>query len=578
MHSDNYSDMGEVFFALCKTVDSPVSLGAWLRYKYSHTELASMELNPRDYTEARVFQADYMVSSYLSKYKGLDTGVDLEAAALQKFTSSEEACAETNKRFRNLATIRSGWLHRVHHVAQRKIASLLGPFSLFCVDRRYGWGPGATLDISRRASCVDTKMCQLPITVSRSCKSMLRHEIESDLHWSAAILGSVPEGEFSLLDSCFELAESSRIATVPKNAKTNRVIAIEPRGNAFLQKGFGSYFRHRLRKVGVDLDDQTVNQRLASSANRLGLATLDLRAASDTISKEVVYSLLPYDWAASLDAVRTRRAEMPDGSSIVLEKFSSMGNGFTFELESLIFWSVLQGVMDVNNKYGAWAVYGDDLIIDRSISTDVCLALQFFGFTVNDQKSFFDGEFFESCGKHYFSGIEVTPVYQKEVASDLSEAIRRANRLIRASSRFGPHLDSRFKPAWECATRGLPSGLSIPFGDEGDDGVLRILGDPLLPPLYSPYPGGRRGFEGQSFGVLKHGTRSFVADDRSLLAFALRTQPFTGWRILRLPQGVFRVRWEESVSYAGSVDFPSQRVTATRRRVIPSLEAARVWR
>jgi len=523
MHSDIHSDMGEVFFALCKKVDSPVSLGAWLRYKYSHAELASMEINPRDYTNADSFKLDYSVVSLLLKWKGLKTNVDLDDAALQKFTLAEVNCAETNKRFRRLETVRNGRLHGYLHSAQRKISSLLGPFSRFCIDQKYGWGPGACLGIPKRRAFIDTKMCELPITVSRSARSLLRNEIETDLHWSASILKVIPDGPYCLLDSVFHLEDACRIDTVPKNAKTNRVIAVEPRGNSFLQKGFGGYIRSKLRTVGVNLDDQTVNQRWASQAHRLGLATLDLKAASDTVSKEVVYHLLPYDWASSMDAVRSRKAVMPSGSTVVLEKFSSMGNGFTFELESLIFWALASSVSEAHVRSGVVAVYGDDIIVDSSITTELCLLLQFCGFEVNDQKSFFSGRFFESCGKHYFDDVDVTPAYQKEELNSVLERIRFGNRLIRLAGRFGGRLslNSSFETAWRANYR-LGFHLfrgQIPFGASGDDAWLVPYDD------FDLTDWNLKQFHIDSSircRVLSERNRRLFADDRSLLAWSLR--------------------------------------------------------
>lgn len=570
MHSDD-SDMSEIFFALCKTVDTPISLGAWLRFKYSQTELASMALVPRDYTCADRFHIDYSVVSFLSKYKGLTTGIDKEAVALQKFTSSEAVCRETNQRFKRLDSIRNGRLHGILHSAQRKISSLLGPFSMFAIDRRYGWGPGATLEIPRRRACVDTKMCELPITVSRTARSLLRSEIESDLHWSETILGMMPEGAYCLLPSTFIIADESRIETVPKNAKTDRVIAVEPRGNSFLQKGFGSYIRTKLRSVGIDLDDQGRNQALASQAEAMGYATLDLKAASDTISKEVVYHLLPYDWAASLDAVRTRSAVMPSGERIVLEKFSSMGNGFTFELETLIFWALAQSVRDCNKSYGEVAVYGDDIIVPRSFATELCLTLQFCGFEVNDDKSFFDGPFFESCGEHFFHGQNVTPAYQKAIPSSLPELMRLANRLIRLSQRCSTSaftLHSAFSNAWRACLRLSNEewrSFAIPLGSEGDDGFL------LPSSMFPHHPRSSRGWEGVCCQVLSPLTRSFPANDQALLAWTLRDR-HKSVKALTI--------WDDSpIPYFGEIEIaPRVAKYAVRNRwVIPSGEFDRVW-
>lgn len=578
MQTDIHSVTGEVFFALCKSVDSAVSLGAWLRYKYSHPELASMEISPRDYCSPRDFQSDYAIVSFLSKSKELKTGIDLEEAALLKFTSSEAQCRETNQRFRKLETVRNGRLHGVLHSAQRKISKLLGPFSMFCVTENYGWGPGATTDIPRRRAFVDTKMSETPISVSRSALSMLSHEIGRDLHWSRLILGRDPEGPFSLHPSVFALTDECRIDTVPKNAKTHRVIAVEPRGNSFLQKGFGAYIRQRLRSVGINLDDQTTNQDYARRAYSESLATLDLKAASDTVSKEVVYSLLPYDWAAALDAVRSRRAVMPDKSTIVLEKFSSMGNGFTFELETLIFWALSSAVSEESlGRKGVVAVYGDDIIVDASIATELCLTLQFCGFSVNDQKSFIDGCFFESCGKHYFAGVDVTPAYQKEEVVSVESGIRLGNRLIRLAFRLGGRqfLDSRLRPAWSSVRRNIGMfHLAIPFSDQGDDGWAVPYSEFPFPPTKNRSLWDRDFRSGMGFycNVLSMAQQEFPGNEPALLAWSLRSGD----------KGVNPRSWKDELPdpYMGNVKYVPRlaKPRASRRRVIPAGVFSVIWR
>lgn len=470
------SQIGQVFFALCKAIDTPVSLGCWLRYKYDQVELAKADINPRDYLDAAAFAPDYAVVSFLSKYKGLHTGIDTEQVALQRFTLAEQRCRAANEAFRAMRSGASSPWHAVFHSASRKIARLLGPFSLFCVDGREGWGPGATLEIPRRRAFPDTKMCELPITVTRSALDYLKSTIESDLHWSYAILGMFPEGPYSLLRSTFKVVPGNRLTTVPKNAKTDRVIAVEPRGNSFLQKSAGAYIRSRLKRVGVDLNDQTKNQKLAGMAFSCDLATIDLSMASDTVSQEIVFDLLPLDWALFLNELRSPYTAMPDGSLLRLEKFSSMGNGFTFELETLIFWAITQAITDDKCPGGAVAVYGDDIICQKQISGEVVAALSAAGFSVNEDKTYVDGQFYESCGEHYFGGVNVTPCYQKEVPLDYPEAIRLGNRLIRLADRLGRglRLDKRLHGAWSEIRRSFPevSDLQLPFGAEGDDGWL----------------------------------------------------------------------------------------------------------
>lgn len=515
-----FNPVGEVFFALCKTVDTPLSLGAWLRFRhFCHDDLASLDIRPRDYTSAARFEDDYLIVSFLRKWVGLKTTFDLDQVALQSFTLSEERCAETNRRLKRFSDVPYGTLHEVFHLAQRKIAKLLGPFSYFAVSESYGWGPGATVEIPRRRAFLDTKMCELPITVSRCAQEVLANTIETDRNWSEVILGQLPDGPYSLLKRVvFEIVEHCEVTTVPKSAKTNRTIAVEPRGNAFLQKGFGGYFRDRLRKAGQDLNDQSRNQELAAKAFSQHLATLDLKAASDTVSTELVYQLLPLDWACELDRLRSRSAKMPDGSILRLNKFSSMGNGFTFELESLIFWALAQSVSDLGSR-GVVSIYGDDLIVDRDDVTILHEVLTFSGFELNETKSFVDGPFFESCGKHFYEGRDVTPIYQKElVCSDDLSLIRLGNRIMRLALRRGSvwgHIDRTFEPAWRASRRyaGRTSQFFMTCFEEGDDAWLLPIDE---------FPSVRVGQGQIRCKVAVSKTRTLPACGAALYAWSLR--------------------------------------------------------
>jgi hypothetical protein len=514
----NILHVREVFFSLCKSVDSPVSLGCWLRFEHSHVELANMTINPRDYNDHFSFSRDYACVSFLSKGKMLDTGLDLDAEALRKFTKSEDLCRSTNRYLVSEIGSRTRFEPYIH-TARRKISKLLGAFSMEKVRDHCGWGPGASTDLRRKEAQLDRKMCELPIPVTRTCLDSFKRELEGDLHWSSSILNTVPEGPFSLLFQNFIINEDCRVETVPKNAKTNRVIAIENRGNSFLQKGVGGFIRKRLRRVGVDLDNQEVNQHWALRAYEDKLATLDLKAASDTISTEAVWLLLPYEWVEYLNSIRSRFATLPDGTRVKLEKFSSMGNGFTFELESLIFWALAQSVSDLGSGQLV-SIYGDDIICSQQDSHELILLLNHVGFEVNTDKSFTEGCFFESCGKHFFQGRECTPAYQKDNISDDLTAARCANRLLRLGYRLsnGMSFDPIVRGAFESLWRKRSVDAYIPFSLTGDDGWS-------VPRRYFPtsIPFRSRNWVG-SFRcpVFKPREKQFPAHEPSLLAWSLR--------------------------------------------------------
>jgi hypothetical protein len=481
MHSDVFE---RVVLSLCEKIDTPRSLATWLCFKHSPEEL--LNLPPVDVAnnDTDEYQLDYFVTEYLSKYKGLKTSIDTREVALGKWRSAEQKCRETNQKFREYKQRPfSGRAETVLFRTQRKIAHLLGPLDVSRTLSDCKWGPGATFDFDRRHATPDNKISQA-ISVTESAFPYFRAVLQSDPHWSSVFLDILPEAPFSLVPSSkwFKFVRGSRFLTVPKSAKTDRAIAAEPTANSFLQQGVHSYLSTRLKRVGIDLSKQDTNQLGAQDAYLEGLATLDLSAASDTISRELVYHLLPIDWALYLDSLRSPET-LVDGEWIRTEKFASMGNAFCFDLETIIFWAIARSVVDEGLKLRPGSVdrvhvYGDDIIVPQWAAEEVVEMLQFCGFTVNPDKSHIGGNFFESCGKHFHRARDVTPVYQKEVVKHPSEIIRAHNRLIRLASCLPSGMLLIRKAAQELANsyplRPFPK---IPYGALGDDGFLRPLSE-----------------------------------------------------------------------------------------------------
>jgi hypothetical protein len=469
----NGNDIGRlqrVVFAFCKGVDTPRSLKLWLLVKNNEwAQVARFKVHPLEYELPDEFAVDYAVTSFLRKADGLPAVVDTRKEAISQFNRTESQCASTNERLRKYSrsavSPTNVRVNEVIHLAQRKIGNLLADFSEDLAYRACSWGNGATSDLSGAMAYVDTKMTKLPLSCTdRAWKHALR-TIKLDRQWLRAISLENPDitsfNNDGLEDNVFD--------TVKKTVLTDRCIAKEPRMNGFLQQGVGKYIRAKLQHVGIDLTDQTRNQALAGMALQLDLATLDLEAASDTISIEVVKLLLPEPVFTYLNDIRCH-STLIEGSSVQLEKFSSMGNAFTFELESLIFWALASSASDLL-YWSTVGVFGDDLIVRKDVAPLLTDTLLFCGFTLNSEKSFTSGVFYESCGKHFFRNIDVTPFYQKCVPSDALEAIRLCNRLLRFAYRLSgdSSLDKRIEPAWRSAVREYSvAKYAGPIDSEGD--------------------------------------------------------------------------------------------------------------
>lgn len=403
---------------------------------------------PESYDSSVKFGIDYMLAECLSKMAPSNTGAkpeELVRVAMDKFAIAEGQCRETNHRLlQEFRLLGSAELDPVVSRAQRKIAKVLGPFNWDDCSPYFKHGSGATTRLTRRFGDTYYKFRGIPDstkeseTLSRIAISLVKpwHQAEPNttkVFWSED--GTLAT-EVQWPD--LRIVIGNRITTVPKTAKTDRVIAKEPCMNMYIQQGIGKVIRKRLRKAGINLNDQGRNQSLSQIGSHDGsLATIDLSNASDTISIETVRILLPPDWFEPMNMVRSHYGVNSDGSVIRYQKFSTMGNGFTFELESLLFWALCSAEVDLHGggdkRIG---VYGDDLIVSTSVYEPLTYTLMRFGFTTNPKKSYATGPFRESCGKHWFMGRDVTPFYIREGVTDITRQLLVTNNVRRWMNRL----------------------------------------------------------------------------------------------------------------------------------------------
>lgn len=381
--------------------------GAW-------NEVLSYEL---DYNRDAEFCLEVRQAlAFFSKFEPLPLGIDKEAAAFEKFRESEDRCRETNRRLRSMRSANGLGLQSeiasVLHGAQRKIASMLGPVPSYG-QLKFSFGPGANTTVKASRSSPRWKL-GAGLVCSNELISSVDYLLSEVPNWVQ--LHCVSEDDaFYKVDVSTACA---KLQFVPKTAKTYRSICIEPILNSFAQKGIGGFLRGRLGRIGINLQDQTRNQTLACKGSvDSSLATVDLAAASDTISIEVVADLLPLDWYSFLSRFRTGRVEYND-ETLILEKFSSMGNAFTFELETTIFWGLAVATCEfLQLPTENVSVYGDDIIIPKDAFLLLRSVFEYLGFQINTAKSFVDGPFRESCGADWLLGLDIRPYYQKNLVS-----------------------------------------------------------------------------------------------------------------------------------------------------------------
>jgi len=455
------------------SLSCPRSLTVWLLYESGeHEQLANLEFQPKNYQSIGDLRDAYAATKFLSKYKDLTLAYDKEKRAVEKFMKYESQCKQTNGLFRDLAhhPQYTGDVVWLHHAITRKIAWILGDFVPEEFDRWPDWGPGATTLVKRLDASIPIKF-QKETGITRDL---------FDLFPLAFLREIYPRWGEHLESIGFPTLQiGNKVITVPKDATIDRVIAVEPGLNLWFQKSLGKIIKSRLSRVGVDLKHQSVNQKLA----RLGsidqcVATVDMSSASDSISKSVVQELLPYDWFSILDSCRSHYGNV-NGEWLRWEKFSSMGNGFTFQLESLIFYAIALCCVEYQHAdMFLVSVYGDDVILPTSVFALFQRMLGFYGFTVNTKKSHYDSTFRESCGAHYVRGIDVKPLYLKGKLNSILSVYRLANAVRRLAHRrnSSQSCDLRLRASFESLVQSVPLALRLRIPDHlGDSGFISCL-------------------------------------------------------------------------------------------------------
>jgi hypothetical protein len=443
--------------ALCEIVDSPRALMVSLLIKYKEfQQIVDLDIDPQLYEDPQHFADDYLVTECLKKSPNLPLDIDKSQKARTAFFAAEACCKETNDRFCQPTREFSPEVEE----AQSWILRILGPLvknDLQYIEDHFRFGPGATTGV-------------------RGSGSVLSDKYDEEIHLTPSLY---PFYRSTLGDRWWDsqknpvIVEGNRFTTVPKNAKTDRGICIEPTLNIYGQLGIGACIRKKLKHFGINLNTQDNNRSLAKRAYSHKLCTIDLSSASDMISWSIVMKLLPPRWFELLDTFRSPYT-LIDGVPVELEKFSSMGNGYTFELESLIFSAVAFACVP-KKLHEFVSVYGDDIILPQAYATKLIDTLEFLGFSVNKQKSFLAGNFFESCGSDWFREKPVRPFYLRfSTGSNIPPCVQASNALRLYANRIcgGFACDVRFKDLWVALYKASPSDwrqCKVPptFGDTG---------------------------------------------------------------------------------------------------------------
>lgn len=473
------SELTRIALKLYESLGSPIALEMARAIKDKDWErIARVTVDPRTYACASDYLRDQAAACFLKKYKQLPASIDRREATLKKWYQGEFDCKRSNIRLTPFLPAAFGYgvspqptndrekrILEFFQAVKRQIGEWIGhgpPIDL--IGRMARHGPGATFSDRGRHTTVPDKMTSVPT---------LTHGINTR-NWLLAQWLVTAWGRHTLAHhgKC-SYVPGNRYSTVDKTLLIDRAIAAEPSINIFFQLGAGKVLRDRLKRhTGWDLDTASeIHQRIAAVSSRSReFATLDLSNASDTVSKNLVRVLLPHKWARFLEDLRSPKTFLKprgqkEGKWVVLEKHSSMGNGYTFELETIIFAALSCVAVREGGHIGQLGkdvfVFGDDIIIPDDAVGLVRPVLEFCGFTLNMEKSFWgrDCPFRESCGADYFNGLSVRGYYLKDEPNAPQDFIALANGLKALGERLLETGDDFPRAAWLATLDCIPTRI-----------------------------------------------------------------------------------------------------------------------
>lgn len=457
--------MESIVKTLMGDLDTPRSLAVKMLVENGEwDQLANMELDPRRYTDPEVYWRDGMATELLRKCADFSDESQLNLVTFNKWLWAEHQCERTNQRL-SIVELPRPCLTDVELAladflsAMRKaIVDVIGFAPPQYLPGRFG--PGASVSDPSILASIPDKMSSVPTFTPNAWLELVPW---AGTAWASAqaALGKSPRS-----------VRGNVYFTVPKSAKTLRACAKEPSINGYYQLGVGSFLKDCLRSKGIDLfNGQDYHREMARKASLTGaFSTIDLTSASDTIAYSLVKLVLPRKWFEYLDRLRSPMT-LVGKKWYKLSKFSSMGNGYTFELESLIFYAISKVISPGLCAGEDLFVYGDDIIVPTDVAPRIIQALKLLGFTPNDSKTFLEGPFRESCGGDFFNGVGVRAAYLENLPNEPQQYIALANSLRRACSASSgapvPARWNRVRRAWFRVLDCLPSNLRTLRGPEG---------------------------------------------------------------------------------------------------------------
>jgi len=365
-----------------------------------------------------IFKAQYQLENLFKRYTFIDdvfSSEERKCSALKNFADYQTTLA--------VPICTSEISFRVLQRARIIVKGILGDFSQQELLEEISFGKRANYGVPYADSYLDVKMENLSGSFEHRTW-FKNHVVQHDVHlrlWLEERINLVlatRDGHKHLPFS--DVATHLNVVSVPKTFKTDRTITPNSVLGALHSGALGNMIRYRLKRNGLDIAKLQEQQKaLAKSASRTRhLVTADLSKASDSFTWELMNKVVPRPWLRALNFGRLRQCKV-SGSLMYLTSFMAMGIGFTFPLETLMFYGILVAIQQLTDVKGRISVYGDDLIYPRALHKYVVDLFPKLGLQLNVDKTFCEDYFRESCGGDYYHGVDVRPFQPEQIGGKM---------------------------------------------------------------------------------------------------------------------------------------------------------------
>lgn len=215
------------------------------------------------------------------------------------------------------------------------------------------------------------------------------------------------------------IVDELQASLIAKRWNKRRMICPNTGIGGLYSNGLGRVLENRLMFLGHSFailpETHRKLARAASISNTS--ATIDQTTASDNITVQLLRLLFPRRWCAAIEKGRISTIRFDEDTAVHCETLSTMGIGFTFPLQTLIFLSLALACRSVYERRGRRCVdrtvscFGDDLVVPSELRALITKVFDALGLIISEPKSFWTGPFRESCGGDYHRGCDVRPTF-----------------------------------------------------------------------------------------------------------------------------------------------------------------------